>query len=210
MFLFKTKKPKEPKKEETSKESIDLEIVMKMNQDFAVSLDLNDTLNTALKVIINRINAQAANIFLINEKEKKFECIASLNQDYLNEFKLELKDGVMGKAIEQKKCIRVGDVRKDLREIAEFYFDLDNKTNFNTFSVLCSPLIVGNESIGVIHCLNKKTENKLFQEEDRKLLETLSAPAAFAIRNAKMAKDMIDILRLYIEILVFFPLLKKY
>jgi len=192
MFLFKPKKPKEPKKEEISKESIDLDIIMKMNQDFAVSLDLNDTLNTALKVIINRINAQAANIFLINEKEKKFECIASINQDYLNEYKLDLKDGVMGKAIEQKKCIRVGDVRKDLREIAEFYFDLDNKTNFTTFSVLCSPLIVGNESIGVIHCLNKKTDNKLFQEEDRQLLETLSAPAAFAIRNAKMAKEMIE------------------
>jgi len=192
MFLFKPTKPEEPQKEKTSKESIDLEIIMKMNQDFAVSLDLNDTLNTALKVIIDRINAQAANIFLINEKEKKFECIASLNQDYLDEYKLDLKDGVMGKAIEQKKCIRVGDVRKDLREIAEFYFDLDNKTNFTTFSVLCSPLIAGNESIGVIHCLNKKTDNKLFQEEDRQLLETLSAPAAFAIRNAKMAKDMIE------------------
>ena len=130
--------------------------------------------------------------FLINEKEKKFECIASLNQSYLEEYKLDLKDGVMGKAIEKKKCIRVGDVRKDIREIAEFYFDLDNKTNFTTFSVLCSPLIAGNESIGVIHCLNKKTDNKLFQEEDRQLLETLSAPAAFAIRNAKMAKDMIE------------------
>ena len=35
---------------------------MKMNQEFASSLDLN-TLNTALKVIIERINAQAANIF---------------------------------------------------------------------------------------------------------------------------------------------------
>ena len=192
MFLFKPKKPEEPKKEETSKESVDLGIIMKMNQEFAVSLDLNDTLNTALKVIIDRINAQAANIFLINEKEKKFECIASLNQDHLDEYKLDLKDGVMGKAIEQKKCIRVGDVRKDLREIAEFYFDLDNKTNFTTFSVLCSPLIAGNESIGVIHCLNKKTDNKLFQEEDRQLLETLSAPAAFAIRNAKMAKEMIE------------------
>ena len=192
MFLFKPKKPEEPKKEEVSKANIDLGIIMKMNQEFAVSLDLNDTLNTALKVIIGRINAQAANIFLINEKEKKFECIASLNQDYLDEYKLDLKDGVMGKAIEQKKCIRVGDVRKDLREIAEFYFDLDNKTNFTTFSVLCSPLIAGNESIGVIHCLNKKTDNKLFQEEDRQLLETLSAPAAFAIRNAKMAKDMIE------------------
>ena len=62
----------------------------------------------------------------------------------------------MGKAVEQKKCIRVGNVRKDVREIAEFYFDLDNKTNFTTFSVLCAPLIAANDCIGVIHCLNKK------------------------------------------------------
>ena len=192
MFLFKPKKPEEPKAQVESKANVDLEIIMKMNQEFASSLDLNDTLNTALKVIIGRINAQAANIFLINEKIKKFECIASLHQDYLDEYQLDLKDGVMGKAVEQRKCIRVGDVRKDVREIANFYFDLDNKTNFTTFSVLCSPLIAANECIGVIHCLNKKTDTKLFEEEDRQLLETLSAPAAFAIRNAKMAKEMIE------------------
>ena len=192
MFLFKPKKQEEPKAQVVSKANADLEIITKMNQEFASSLDLNETLNTALKVIIERINAQAANIFLINEKIKKFECIASLHQDYLDEYQLDLKDGVMGKAVEQKKCIRVGDVRKDVREIANFYFDLDNKTNFTTFSVLCSPLIAANECIGVIHCLNKKTDTKLFEEEDRQLLETLSAPAAFAIRNAKMAKEMIE------------------
>ena len=122
MFLFKPKKPEEPKLEVVSKADVDIEIIMKMNQQFASSLDLNDTLNTALKVIIDRINAQAANIFLINEDINKFECIASLHQDYLEEYQLDLKDGVMGKAINQKKCIRVGDVRKDVREIAEFYF----------------------------------------------------------------------------------------
>ena len=192
MFLFKPTKKEEPKKVEDSRVNQDLELVMKLNQEFASSLDLNDTLNTALKQIVSRLNAQAANVFLINEKIKKFECIASLHQDYLEDYQLDLKDGVMGKAIEQRKCIRVGDVRKDVREIAEFYFDLDNKTNFTTFSVLCAPLIAANECIGVIHCLNKKTNNRLFEEQDRQLLETLSAPAAFAIRNAKMAKDMIE------------------
>jgi len=193
MFLFKSKKIEEEKKEEEQlKVNVDLEIITKMNQEFAVSLDLNDTLKTALKVIITRINAQAANIFLINEKKKKFECIASLHQDYLDEYELDLKDGVMGKAVEQRKCIRVGNVRKDVREIAEFYFDLDNKTNFTTYSVLCSPLIAANECIGVIHCLNKKTDDKLFIENDRQLLETLSAPAALAIRNARMAKEMVE------------------
>jgi sigma-B regulation protein RsbU (phosphoserine phosphatase) len=192
MIFFKSKKPAIEEKDDSLGVNVDLEIITKMNQEFAHSLDLNDTLKTALQVIIARINAQAANIFLINEKKKKFECIASLHQDYLDEYELDLKDGVMGKAVEQKKCIRVGNVRKDVREIAEFYFDLDNKTNFTTYSVLCSPLIAANECLGVIHCLNKKTETKLFIEDDRQLLETLSSPAAMAIRNAKMAKEMIE------------------
>ncbi len=191
-MFFNLRKSKKDEINKNSQVNVDLEIITKMNQEFAISLDLNDTLQTALQVIIKRINAQAANIFLINEKKKKFECIASLHQNYLDEYELDLKDGVMGKAVEQKRCIRVGNVRKDVREIAEFYFDLDNKTNFTTYSVLCSPLIAANECLGVIHCLNKKTENKLFIEDDRKLLETLSAPAALAIRNAKMAKEMIE------------------
>ena len=189
-MFFKSKKP-EPIQQDSAT-SKDLAIITQMNQEFATSLDLNETLQTALEVIIKRINAQAANIFLIEEKKQVFQCIASKYQSYLDEYEIPLTQGVMGKAVLQKKCIRVGDVRKDVREIAEFYFDLDNKTNFTTYSVLCSPLIAANECIGVIHCLNKKTNDKLFIEDDRKLLETLSAPAAFAIRNAKMAKEMIE------------------
>ena len=192
MLFFKTKKPILKKLENETQDNVDLQIINKMNQEFAISLDLKETLNTALQIIITRLNAQAANIFLINNKTKKFECIASLNQDHLDEYQLDLKDGVMGRAVDQRKCIRVGNVRKDVREIAEFYFDLDNKTNFTTYSVLCSPLIAANDCIGVIHCLNKKTDEKLFIEDDRKLLELLSTPAALAIRNAKMAQEMVE------------------
>ena len=197
MFFNKKKEVKSPIEDTSSK---DLAIVTQMNQEFAKSLDLKETLQNSLEVIIKRINAQAANIFLIDEKKQNFQCIASKYQAYLEDFEIPITQGVMGKAAVLKKCIRVGDVRKDVREIAEFYFDLDNKTNFTTYSVLCSPLIVSNECIGVIHCLNKKTNNKLFEENDRKLLETLSGPAALAIRNAKMAKDLIEKNRIQKEI----------
>ena len=63
----------------------DLAIITQMNQEFATSLDLNETLQTALEVIIKRINAQAANIFLIDEKKQVFQCIASKYQSYLDE-----------------------------------------------------------------------------------------------------------------------------
>ena len=193
-------KKKELKNEVEDTSSKDLAIVTQMNQEFAKSLDLKETLQNSLEVIIKRINAQAANIFLIDDKSQTFQCIASKHQAYLEDFKIPITQGVMGKAAVIKKCIRVGDVRKDVREIAEFYFDLDNKTNFTTYSVLCSPLIVSGECIGVIHCLNKKTGNKLFEENDRKLLETLSGPAALAIRNAKMAKDLVEKNRMQKEI----------
>ena len=192
MLFFKSKKPILNETRSDTQDNVDLQIVNKMNQEFAISLDLSETLKTALQIIIARLEAQAANIFLINNKIKKFECIASLNQDHLDEYKLELTDGVMSKAVNQRKCIRVGNVRKDVREIAEFYFDLDNKTNFTTYSILCAPLIAANDCIGVIHCLNKKTNKKLFIEDDRKLLELLSTPAALAIRNAKMAQEMVE------------------
>ena len=197
-MFFGAKKTETVKVDNTSVK--DLELVTKMSQEFAKTLDLKETLQTSLELIIKRINAQAANIFLIDNDKQNFQCIASKHQAYLEDFEIPITQGVMGKAALMKQCIRVGDVRKDVREIAEFYFDLDNKTNFTTYSVLCSPLIVSDECIGVIHCLNKKTDNKLFEESDRKLLETLSGPAALAIRNAKMAKDLIDKNRIEKEI----------
>ncbi len=188
--MFFNSKKEDPTKVVDTKHQ-DLELITKMNQELARSLDLTETLQDSLELIIKRISAQAANIFLIDEKKQIFQCIASKYQSYLEDFEIPISQGVMGKAVLNKKCIRVGDVRKDVREIAEFYFDLDNKTNFTTYSVLCAPLIVSDECIGVIHCLNKKSQTKLFEENDRKLLETLSGPAALAIRNAKMAKDLI-------------------
>ena len=100
-MFFKSKKPETTNQD--SKFQKDLEIVTKMNQEFATSLDLNETLQTALEIIIKRINAQAANIFLIEEKKQVFQCIASKYQAYLEEYEIPLTQGVMGKAVLQKK-----------------------------------------------------------------------------------------------------------
>ena len=75
-MFFKSNKT-EIKKEDSSKTQ-DLAIITQMNQEFATSLDLNETLQTALEVIIKRLNAQAANIFLIEDKKQVFQCIASM------------------------------------------------------------------------------------------------------------------------------------
>ena len=91
-MFFKSKKP-EPIKEDSRIK--DLQIITQMNQEFATSLDLNETLQTALEVIIKRLNAQAANIFLIEDKKQVFQCIASKYQSYLDEYEIPLTQGVI-------------------------------------------------------------------------------------------------------------------
>ena len=100
-MFFKSKKA-EPVKEDSRIQ--DLKIITQMNQDLATTLDLNETLQNALEVIIKRINAQAANVFLIEEKKQVFQCIASKHQAYLDEYEIPLTQGVMGKAVLQRKC----------------------------------------------------------------------------------------------------------
>ena len=80
------RKKKEIKNESEDTSSKDLAIVTQMNQEFAKSLDLKETLQNSLEVIIKRINAQAANIFLIDDKSQSFQCIASKHQAYLEDF----------------------------------------------------------------------------------------------------------------------------
>ena len=123
-MFFKSKKPEVIKEDSRIQ---DLQIITQMNQEFATSLDLNETLQNSLEVIIKRINAQAANIFLIEDKKQVFQCIASKHQAYLEEYEIPLTQGVMGKAILQKKCIRVGDVRKDVRAVSYTHLTLPTK-----------------------------------------------------------------------------------
>ena len=69
--MFFNSKKEDPTKVVDTKHQ-DLELITKMNQELARSLDLTETLQDSLELIIKRINAQAANIFLIDEKNKFF------------------------------------------------------------------------------------------------------------------------------------------
>ena len=104
-MFFGAKKTETIKVDNTSVK--DLELVTKMGQEFAKTLDLKETLQTSLELIIKRINAQAANIFLIDNDKQNFQCIASKHQAYLEDFEIPITQGVMGKAALMKQCIRV-------------------------------------------------------------------------------------------------------
>ena len=87
-MFFGAKKKETIKIDDTS--SKDLELVTKMNQEFAKSLDLKETLNNSLDLIVKRINAQAANIFLIDKKINRFSVLPQNIKHILKTLKYQL------------------------------------------------------------------------------------------------------------------------
>ncbi|MCG6535875.1 MAG: sensor domain-containing diguanylate cyclase [Syntrophales bacterium LBB04] len=102
-------------------------------------------------------------------------------------------EGIAGKVFETREPIIVDAAEKDERY-------LENKDS-NVESILCIPLIVSDEAIGVINITNKTISNGCFTSEDLKLLTALGNQAAVAINNTSLYEMAItdELTKLYIR-----------
>ncbi len=87
-------------------------------------------------------------------------------------------EGIAGKVFETKEAIIVNAADKDERY-------LENRES-NVESILCIPLVVADEAIGVINITNKIIDKGIFTTEDLELLNALGNQAAVAINNTSL------------------------
>jgi diguanylate cyclase (GGDEF)-like protein len=97
----------------------------------------------------------------------------SRREDILN-LRLARGTGISGRCAEERRAIRVGDVRTD----PTYVVGLDSAR-----SNLAVPLVLGSEVVGVLNVESDRTE--AFSESDEKLLTVLGAQAALAITAAR-------------------------
>lgn len=73
--------------------------------------------------------------------------------------------------------------------VADHFAGVDSETQSMTRSMVCVPLRVGTEGLGVMQVLNKRTGN--YTERDRLILEYFADQASVAIRNAKLLESLL-------------------
>ena len=91
---------------------------------------------------------------------------------------MKIGEGIAGWVAQTGKPTIVNDTAKDPRFARKF----DTKTQFETRSILCAPLISRGRTIGVVEIINKLGGR--FTEADLEILLTLVEPCAIAIENA--------------------------
>jgi GGDEF domain-containing protein len=98
----------------------------------------------------------------------------------MREIRLKLGEGISGWVAEQGKPVLVPDVAYDKR----FSPKADQITQFQTKSIICVPLQIRGEVLGVIELINAE-EDREFSTRDMHFLLILADFAAVAIANAR-------------------------
>lgn len=165
-----------------------LELLADMSRDFAASRDIEKTLMRAIERITRHVGAAGGALFLLDEAGETLTCQACVGATEITGLTLRSDEGIVGRCVRENAAEIVRDVAAD----PSFQKSVDERTGFTTRSILCAPMSVKDQRIGAIELVNKLGGDGLFAESDLHLLQSLSASAALAVLNARMAEALVE------------------
>lgn len=148
------------------------------------------TLDELLIVVMHKITelmeAERSTLFLLDDENN--ELWSKVTQGVVNtEIRLQVGEGIAGWVAATGKSINIRDAYKDPR----FNPSYDNKTGFETRSMLCQPIRnQEGQIIGVVQVLNRV--DGPFGSEDENLLSALASQAAVALENSKLYLSVVE------------------
>ncbi|MBI3113145.1 MAG: SpoIIE family protein phosphatase [Rhodospirillales bacterium] len=165
-----------------------LELLAEMGQEFASSLDIQASLTRAIEHITEYVDAEGGALFLLEDDGKMLRCHACIGPTEITGLTLKSDQGIVGRCVKNN----LGEIVRDAANDPGFHSQVDTTTGFTTRSILCAPMSVKDERIGAIELINKRGGDGLFAEADLHLLQAMSASAALAILNARMAEELVE------------------
>ena len=149
-------------------------------QDYELLPEL--IVNTASRVL----QAKASSLLLLDEDGEtlKFIVTTGPKKDEIKKYKLKIGQGIAGYVAQTGEPLLVEDVTKDKR----WFKNISDEIDFQTQSIVCSPLKIHNDIIGVLQIIDRK-DAKPFDNTDLDILNVFTNVCSEAIYNTrKMAK----------------------
>lgn len=163
----------------------ELAVLNRVSLAFHRSYGLPDAFGAILSELLAAGEAEAASLFLFDPGRKVYRLAVSVGPlaDRVANLEVPLGEGLVSKAVHEKRTLVCDDVKAEVAH----YGAIDASSGFTTRSLVCVPLIAEDGPIGAFELINKKGASK-FDAQDVRLLETLAAVAALAVRNATQLK----------------------
>lgn len=156
-------------------------------QDLARSLsselNLDPLLKNVLRSAVKVVDATAGSLLLLDPStdELTFEVIEGGGGEALEKRRIRRDQGIAGWVATHCEPVMVEDATQDAR----FYPGIDRFSSFKTHSILCVPLMLKRELIGVLQVLNKRS-GQPFDRPDLDIMTIFASQSAAAIQNARL------------------------
>lgn len=162
-----------------------LEAVERISHALFQSIDLDELVETTLRIALSEVGAEAGSILLAdNEKEELIFQYSIGEKPVPRGTAIPWDKGISGSVFQSGEARITNQVNKETGHFRQ----IDQNTGFVTRDMITVPLRRWRgEPIGVLNVLNKRTGS--LNHQDLGLLKIISAFAALAIQQAKQFED---------------------
>lgn len=149
------------------------------------SLELDEVLRIVMDNIVRLTKAERGFLMLRNDQgEMVIRMGRNWEMESINSSELTVSRSVVGRVIETGEPIVTTNAQEDKRFVGQ-----ESIVAFNLRSILCVPLKVKNDLIGVIYADNR-IRTGIFAESEKELLNAFANQAAVAIENARLFSSL--------------------
>jgi GAF domain-containing protein/multidrug resistance efflux pump len=179
-----------------------LRLLYSIGQEFNSSLDLDELLPKVFDTVLSAVGAQGGSLWLAEGDLLRCTIALGSSSQKLVGTTVPADSGFVGDVVQRQRTTMVTKAMEDPR----FDMRTNRSSTMVTLTVIATPMMVKGETIGAIQLVNKVTDDGIFDDQDRELLEGLASLAAGAVRNAqlhaleKRARDLAILLDISREI----------
>ncbi|MBK8821731.1 MAG: GAF domain-containing protein [Anaerolineales bacterium] len=167
------------------KEHSNLSALANVGQVINSSLELDEVLTIVMDNIVRLTKAERGFLMLRDEKGVMVTRMGrNWEMESINSSELTVSKSVVGRVIESGEPLITTNAQEDQRFMGQ-----ESIVAFNLRSILCVPLKVKNDLIGVIYADNR-IRTGIFAESERNLLVAFANQAAVAIENARLFSSL--------------------
>ncbi len=149
------------------------------------SLELDEVLRIVMDNIVRLTKAERGFLMLRDDRgEMVIRMGRNWEMESINASELTVSRSVVGRVIETGEPIVTTNAQEDKRFVGQ-----ESIVAFNLRSILCVPLKVKNDLIGVIYADNR-IRTGIFAESEKELLNAFANQAAVAIENARLFSSL--------------------
>ena len=165
---------------------IKVKVLVEISEALAKALDLEDALNSILKILSDSLEIQRGTITLVDPmtNELHIEVAQGLTKEEKERGRYKIGEGITGKVVQSGEPMVVKDIGADPSFLNKTKArDLQSRK----YAFLCVPIKVGNRVVGALS-VDHLFKGDISYEEDVKLLTIIASMVGQAVRIRELAE----------------------